>query len=635
MARKKSLPPLPEHDDGLGNRRPLGFLPGDPARMMAIPPPAASELIPESEWVEFDEWPEPVKIKDQDGKGACFPAGTRIRMLDGSERNIEDVRLLDLVLTAEGRRGRVVRTMVRDADDGLIRLMLWGHTHLTATAEHPVLTKRGYMPLGKLRLDDWVAMPRYHAVAERHVHVADHVSARVMMTRAGTGRRHFNAPEGRTQVDVALSRIPDAIELTPGVGSIFGLFFAEGRTDATKVTWTFNRDEETTLVADLVALLRSEWDVEAHVQHRPNNSINVVVYGKAWACLFESLCGNGSGGKRLHPDLTLSSLQFATSLLSGWLEGDGHGRRTERQGVTVSRDLALGMFDIAQALGLRPAIRRYQSKTYGTVRTRRPRWEVTMGEGGGDTYRCQMDDSHVWRKVKGIEREEFTGPVYNLEVEGDNSYVAEGVGVHNCNGHAAALGAEVIRWNSGAPHVPLSAWYVYSILCGGIDRGSAILDALQLLEDKGDAPETEVQYGLINPNRLTAAAHAAAAHYKMEIGNRISTPAEIGSAIQRRQVINLAVCVGGGFNNLNSDGVPGLGRGFCNHAVFVGMGMKRDKNGKWLGKMANSWTTQWGLNGFCWLPIDYVPTAMAFEAYTLRAPFDDSADNTNPPVLIA
>jgi hypothetical protein len=224
-----------------------------------------------------------------------------------------------------------------------------------------------------------------------------------------------------------------------------------------------------------------------------------------------------------------------------------------------------------------------------------------------------------------IEFDEWPDPIKIKDQDGKGA----------CNGHAAALGAEVIRWTSGAPHVPLSAWYVYSILCGGIDRGSAILDALDLLQSKGDAPESEVQYGLINPNRLTAQAHTAAAHYKMEIGSRISTPQEIGSAIQRRQVINLAVCVGNSFNNLNGDGVPGLGRGFCNHAVFVGGGMKRDKGGKWLGKMANSWTTAWGLNGFCWLPIDYVPTASAFEAYTLRAPFDDTADITDPPVLIA
>lgn len=35
-------------------------------------------------------------------------------------------------------------------------------------------------------------------------------------------------------------------------------------------------------------------------------------------------------------------------------------------------------------------------------------------------------------KIVKIERVKYTGTVYNLEVEGDESYVAQGVVVHNC-----------------------------------------------------------------------------------------------------------------------------------------------------------------------------------------------------------
>jgi hypothetical protein len=204
-----------------------------------------------------------------------------------------------------------------------------------------------------------------------------------------------------------------------------------------------------------------------------------------------------------------------------------------------------------------------------------------------------------------------------------------------CNGFAAALGTETTRYVAGMPHIPLSGWYVYSILCNGVDRGSMILDALELLQERGCSPEDQVKYGVINPRQLTAEAHKEAPRFKVEIGERLTTYQQLGTAIQRRQSINLAVCVGNAFNNLNSDGVPQLGRSWCNHAVHVGLGMKRAKDGSWLALMANSWTTQWGQNGFCWLPLKYIPTASAFEAYTLRAVVDDTADNTKPPDLIA
>lgn len=203
-----------------------------------------------------------------------------------------------------------------------------------------------------------------------------------------------------------------------------------------------------------------------------------------------------------------------------------------------------------------------------------------------------------------------------------------------CNGFAAALGVETLRYSAGMPYIELSGWYVYSILCNGWDRGSSIGQALDLLQDKGVAPESLVEYGLINPRRLSDEAHKQAPRFKVEVGEMLTTYEQIGTAIQRRQSINLAVAVGNSFNNLNADGVPGFGR-ICNHAVHVGLGMKRARNGEWLGLMTNSWGEQWGQNGFCWLPLKYLPTAAYFEAYTLRSIVDDSADNTRPPDPIA
>jgi hypothetical protein len=208
-------------------------------------------------------------------------------------------------------------------------------------------------------------------------------------------------------------------------------------------------------------------------------------------------------------------------------------------------------------------------------------------------------------------------------------------GAGACNGHAAATGAETLRWVAGMAPVPLSAWYVYAILCDGVDRGSMILDALDLLTTDGCAPESLVKYGIINPRVLTTAAHQAAPGYRVEVGARLTSYGQLGTAIQRRQPINLAICVGNSFNNLNSDGVPGLGGGYCNHAVHVGFGMKRDKNGNWLAKMCNSWSTAWGLSGFCWLPLKSLPTAAAFEAYTLQAGVDLAGDPTRPPLTLA
>jgi C1A family cysteine protease len=204
-----------------------------------------------------------------------------------------------------------------------------------------------------------------------------------------------------------------------------------------------------------------------------------------------------------------------------------------------------------------------------------------------------------------------------------------------CNGHAAATSIESNRYVAGMEHVPLSAWYVYSILCQGRDFGSLISDALMLTTTDGIAPESLVNYGIIDPSRLTSEAHAAAPRYRGEIGAMVRTPQEIGTVIQRRQSLNLAVCYTPAFDRLDAEGVPGMSKAACNHAVHCSLGMKKAKKGKWAGKWlilcTNSWGEEWGDKGQCWFPVDFLPTASYFEAYTISAVMDAPDDPTRPP----
>ena len=627
---------LPIIDAG-GEYRVLGHIPPPPGRNVSARPFGAAPLVPESEWVEFDLRKTPgfadaVPVLDQNGKGACFPPGTRIRMADGTNRKIEDVRLLDSVVTAEGRTGTVVRTMVRQHGPTILKLNLWGHSHLRLTDEHPVLTKRGYVKAGELRIGDWVALPRYMAKGETTIQTDELIPRRSYVRRERV--RKFNAPLGRNQTSTIIKPVPDFIDLTPGFGRLLGLYLAEGASSHSKIVWTFGAHEAETLVADAVRLIRSEWNLEPRVQPRPNNSINVVVDGVEWAKMVESLCLTGSAEKRLAPQVTGGPRDFQEALFDAWLDGDGHHRRGHTQGVTISRDLALGMFDIANALGRAPGIRWYHSQTYGTVKKRRARWEVTSQDVTTENYRYQQDETHAWRSVRGIEQEEYSGPVFNLEVEGDNSYVAEGIGVHNCNGHAAASSLMAARFLSGQTPVKLSPWYVYAKLCGGIDAGSNIGDALRLLQSEGTCRFESVPYGTINPRRIPDQAEKEAAGFKIEIGRPLTTFAEMMSAAQLLRPFNFSIRVGGGFNNLDSDGCPPVAFGPGNHAVCGGLGAKRMRNGKWAFLWLNSWTPGWGDGGFAWVHEGHFVHQSYFEAYDIEAPYDLSGDPLNPPIAI-
>nr|WP_241827828.1 hypothetical protein [Actinopolymorpha singaporensis] len=326
-------------------------------------------------------WDRRIGILDQGNLGSCFPPETRVRLANGGECAIKDIRLLDEVLTAEGNIGRVTRTMVRDEEGGLVRVLLRGHAHLRLTREHPVLTARGYVPAGELCIGDEVALPKYLNGAVLSVPVEQFVTK--PSHRLTRGNRWSGLP-GRKGLKLDANALPEKITLDAPTGRLLGLFLAEGSCDASKARWTFAKHEADTLVAETAQLIKGVWGVEAHIAHRLNNSINVTLHGTGWSLLLSGLCGNGSGLKRPHDALMGGAKEFLTAMLDGWLDGDGHHRRDgSREGVTISRDLALAMYDIAQATGRHPVIDWRKSPQNSAAAVRQPRWTVTMPSGPG------------------------------------------------------------------------------------------------------------------------------------------------------------------------------------------------------------------------------------------------------------
>jgi hypothetical protein len=204
-----------------------------------------------------------------------------------------------------------------------------------------------------------------------------------------------------------------------------------------------------------------------------------------------------------------------------------------------------------------------------------------------------------------------------------------------CNGFAAATSLEIARWVAGMPHIDLSPWFVYAILCNGYDRGSNIGEALTLLTKQGTPPNADVPYGTINPNRLSKESHEAAKRFKIEIGAPLQTWEELCSATQRREPFNFSLRVGRNFDRLSKEGVCGVDPGAGNHAITGGLGMKRLANGEWAIKWQNSWDKTWGQDGFAWVVKAHWETQQYREAYSVRAVTLDTADNNQPPPVRA
>lgn len=200
-----------------------------------------------------------------------------------------------------------------------------------------------------------------------------------------------------------------------------------------------------------------------------------------------------------------------------------------------------------------------------------------------------------------------------------------------CVGHGTAHAVEFARWIAGQPTEELSAWYVYAILCNGVDQGASIGEALRLVLDQGTCLDATVPHGTINPRRLPAAAKAEAQRFKVEIGAPHESFAEMMSAAQLRRPGVFSIHVGANFDRIDGNGVVGYSRGAGNHAIAYGYGAKKLPSGEWAQLFKNSWTKDWGDGGYAWFTARHVDGQPYYEAYDVIAVVEDPADDSNPP----
>jgi hypothetical protein len=574
------------------------------------------------------------RMLNQARLGKCFPPGTLIRMADGSQKPIEEVKLLDKVLTGEGRVRTVIRTMVRPHAGEVLRICAWGNRHVRCTAEHPFLTKRGYVAAEDLREGDWLCMPRFAPQSVSIIEPFEIIGKplgykKQKHERQAVGRTFIKGIPGKQSSFADRKPLPELIELDHEFGWVVGLLLAEGSLHYGKLQYCLAKHEEDTLAAKTIEIFQRRFGVELTKVMRANEC-QLKLYGVHWVKMFYELCGAGCKSRNIHSKLMSGPADFLRGMLEGWQAGDGLGSPGLSGGVTISHSLAMNMFDIATYLGYEPTIETLKVKVNPKhkIKERQTRYIVKWPKErkGELSPRFESEESRVWRKFHKTEAESYSGWVYNLEVEDDHSYVAEGLAVHNCNASATVSGAHQATETSGQPVKVFSDCHLYMRINGGRDSGSGLIQGMKEMETGGLAfRELEdggerymIPHNVYNKSQIPARwLSVANREAKKNLGFELQiipskwsefVPA-VKSAIARDYPIINAWDVGGASMRLNN-GYINQGGGRGNHATLA-------HSGKWVGgrdgvhpDIQNSWgpspdaifgpvsTSGWGEAGF-------------------------------------
>jgi pyruvate formate lyase activating enzyme len=260
----------------------------------------------------------------------------------------------------------------------------------------------------------------------------DHRKAQVIMDKDRT--RFTNEHKPGIQ-----ARLP----LTEEFARLLGYYCAEGcvvpsrgRVHAADVVLAFG-NHEVELVEDAVHLFETVFGIRPSISRR-ETSVAVSVSKASVAALFDALAGGSSRVKRVPAPLCHARRQVAQSFLDGYVAGDGY--RASNGSITistVSEELAWGVAWLVEKLGHIPAVHRYrnleQRMLQGRPITQAPEtFMVRWYPEGQQKYQYRRDDKFYYLPVDSVSSQPFEGYVYNLEVDGDHTYLANGIATHNC-----------------------------------------------------------------------------------------------------------------------------------------------------------------------------------------------------------
>jgi pyruvate formate lyase activating enzyme len=237
--------------------------------------------------------------------------------------------------------------------------------------------------------------------------------------------------------------IPALLALNREFATLLGYYCAEGcvtrsrdRPNSHFLNFSFSRSE-THLAERVRELLMNCLGVKAHIVERPT-TLGVGAGKSSAALLFKALAGGHSRRKRVPVAVARATREIVTAFLDAYVEGDGHRYANGKVSITtVSHSLAHGIAWLVLRLGYLASVYPVARGEIGTIQGRTVRmapvqYVVVWYQDEGLVRRVVKTPEYYLVPLRAVGLEPYDGDVYNMEVEGDHSYLAGFLAVSNC-----------------------------------------------------------------------------------------------------------------------------------------------------------------------------------------------------------
>lgn len=344
----------------------------------------------------------------KNGYDWCFPSGTFILTSDGY-KDIKDICIGDSVLNAQGDSFNTI-THIETHEATIVDLSVYGAVHTNVTKNHPFLSKK--------RVSKW------HRKKE--------------FTSYG-----FNPIETLEKHDVVC--IPKTLKvkesgLTKNELWAIGYYVGDGIKYRSHYILCGN-DKKIEAVSQHIDIIYEKRKYESRTCQQVK--LDIEKHPKMIEVLED--CGRGALHKRVPKQILFGSYDDKIAFLSGYLCADGFCIDNRYGFTTVSKELTIGLsriiFDIGYGCSIvttkRPPKGQIFDKRLGTIKTFNQQEIVYTGRINANTNKAKQlhifENNLTFVPIKSIEELDKPELVYTLTTDGDHTYTANNLSVHNCD----------------------------------------------------------------------------------------------------------------------------------------------------------------------------------------------------------
>ncbi len=353
----------------------------------------------------------------------CFPKDTLI-LTNKGYIPIQDIKIGDFVYTHKGRFSKVTNVMNRLTNE-IVTLSGRGLSKIETTPDHPFyFTEPIYSYKNKKKITSFKNK--------------DWISAKDMEGKYWVSFSHFIEEK---IPDIELLNVNERIpcEINSDFFWFVGLWLGDGWLRKEK-RYKANRKSEVEQIFVCANYSQKEYVVNRlksmgfHVAISDERTTSkIIISSKPLYRWLENNFSKGASNKTLPFWVYGMKKEYRQSLLEGYLYADGYSMPKGYKVTTVSKKLAHGIKLLSQSLGYSSSVFKYEVPATTVIEGRTvsqlPQYQVAIYNNPITSW---FEDSFVYGKVRKINYEKREERVYNISVEEDESYVADGIIVHNC-----------------------------------------------------------------------------------------------------------------------------------------------------------------------------------------------------------